>query len=392
MKNILSASSIKSITSQGKKVAKYCDGNGLYLWVFDTGKKVWYYRYSLNNRRKDLYIGLYPVYSLAEAREKAEEYYNKVKKGVDPINEKKKEKIREKTNTFSKLYNDWFDVNMCNVVETYRKSVKSLFARYILPLVGDKSADSITTEEILEAFREIERKGNYPTAHRLSSQVSSIFKYGIMLGVCSRNPADCMYKLLKPVKENHHAAPLTPKLIKDLLTSANNYKECSIQVRAALRILPYVFVRPGELVKAKWEDISLENKSWSFIASKTKTPHIVPLASQVVTILTELRRLTGNRIYVFGVNGDVCHISASSLIIAYRRMGFAQEEVTSHGWRATARTLLDEVLEYPPHIIEQQLAHKVLDPLGRAYNRTRHLEQRKEMMQKWADYLDSLTQ
>lgn len=389
MKNILSASTIKKLTSEGKKIKKYCDGDGLYLWVYEDGKKIWYYRYSLGKIRRDLYIGLFPALSLADARSKAEEYRSLAKSGIDPIREKNKDKIRERTNSFKKLALEWYDVNISQKTAGYKQNVKNNLEKNILPYIGLNSANSITVDEVIDIIKRIESRGSYDMSHRALGLMNNIFRYGKAIGVCDSNPADGLIGILKKSDKKHFGAPLTEKEVSDVLKAVDSYSGLSVLAKMALKIMPYVFVRPTELISAKWKDIDLDKKEWRYLVTKTKTEHIVPLANQVVEMFKELKRFTGNREYVFGIHSDK-HISRQAVLIHYRRLGFNSDKVTLHGWRATARTMLDEILEYPPHIIEQQLAHTVLDPLGRAYNRTKHLEQRREMMQRWADYLDEL--
>jgi integrase len=236
----------------------------------------------------------------------------------------------------------------------------------------------------------IESRGAIETAHRALADCGQVFRYAIATGRATTDPARDLRGALTPTNGEHFAAITDPKRVPDLLRALDGY-EGTLTVKCALRLAPLVFVRPGELRNAQWADIDLDAAEWRFTVSKTKTQHIVPLSRQALAILTELKPLTGTGRYVFpGARSSKRPMSENAILAALRGAGIPREEMTGHGFRAMARTLLDEALHAPAHLIEHQLAHAVRDPLGRAYNRTAHLPERHEMMQRWADYLDTL--
>ena len=390
-KNLISPASLKNIKpKEGRKLTKFHDGEGLYLWVYDDGKKQykrWFFRYRFNGINKpEIMLGSYPATTISEARATAESYRELLKNKIDPAQHKKNKKL---SGNFETVAREWWAVKMDNKSESHKKRVLVSLVNDVFPFIGNRPIGEITTPELLSVLKRVEDRGAEETAHRIKSRCSMVFEYAIASGKCDNNPAAHLSRALRFVVRKHMAAPTTPEDVAAILKVVDGYNG-SFVVRCALKLAPMFFVRPGELRNAEWKDFDFVKKEWSFVATKTNQQHIVPLCKQAIKILTELKQVTGDSIYVFpGVNRGRA-MSNNAILAAYRRMGLTTEEVTGHGWRATARTLLDEVLGYPPHIIEQQLAHVVRDPLGRAYNRTKHLEQRREMMQAWADYLDRL--
>lgn len=241
-------------------------------------------------------------------------------------------------------------------------------------------------------IRRIEQRGALETAHRALGNCGQVFRYAVATGRAERDPTGDLKGALPPVKGTHFAAVTDSKKVGEVLQAIDAY-EGTLIVRCALRLAPLVFVRPGELRHAEWADIDLDAAEWPYTVSKTNTQHIVPLSRQAVEILQELNPLTGQGQYVFpsarNPKGDR-PMSDNAILAAMRRMGISKEEMSGHGFRAMARTILDEVLGFRPDFIEHQLAHAVRDPNGRAYNRTAHLPERRKMMQAWADYLDKL--
>jgi len=248
----------------------------------------------------------------------------------------------------------------------------------------------ITPPELLAVVRRVEERGALETAHRALQNCGQVFRYAIATARAERDPSQDLRGALPPVRETHFAAVTEPKRIGEILRAFDAY-EGTLPVKCALRLAPLVFVRPGELRKALWTNIDLDTAEWRYLVTKTSTLHNVPLSSQAVAILKELRPLTGRSSYVFpSARSAQRPMSDNAILAAMRSMGIPKEEMTGHGFRAAARTILDEVLGFPPHLIEHQLAHAVRDPLGRAYNRTAHLAERRDMMQQWSDYLDGL--
>ncbi len=369
------------------------DGLGLSLTVTPGGGKLWRMRCRFGGKARLLALGQYPDVSLLKARERRDEARRQLADGIDPaaVKRARKQATREAAeNSFEVIGREWFARASANWVPGYSKRVLALAENDLYPRMGARPIHEITAPELLAVLRKIESRGVVETTHRCKQIAAKVFSFAIITGRCAQNPAIDMQQALTPMKGDHFAALTDPVAVGGLLRALDCYDGSPI-VKSALRLLPYVFVRPGELRQAQWADVDFEAGQWAYTATKTTTPHIVPLSRQALAILNDLRPLTGHRgAYVFP--GDRTHtrpMSDNALGAALRRMAFTGE-ATAHGWRATARTLLDEALGYPPHLIEHQLAHSVRDQMGRAYNRTAHLPERKIMMQRWADYLDEL--
>lgn len=336
---------------------------------------------------------IYPDVSLAKARDKRDDARKLLADDIDPGEHRKVMKQVESdrsANSFEVIAREWFVKYSSNWVKSHSDKIIQRFERDIFPWIGNKPITDVTPLVLLSVIRRIEERGALETAHRALSNCGQVFRYAIATGRAERDSSQDLKGALPPVKTKHFAAQTDPKRFGALLRAFEDYQG-SLIVRCALRLAPLIFVRPGELRHAKWEDIDFDAAQWSYIVTKTETPHIVPLATQAIAILKELHPLTGNGNFVFpSARSDVRPMSDNAILAALRRLGISKEEATGHGFRATARTLLDEVLGVRPDLIEHQLAHAVRDPNGRAYNRTAHLQERRKMMQKWADYIDSL--
>jgi integrase len=283
---------------------------------------------------------------------------------------------------------EWYAKHTSAWAESHGSRIIRRLERDIFPWLGKGPVAEITPPELLAVVRRIEGRGALETAHRALQNCGQVFRYAIATARAERDPSQDLRGALPPVKEGHFAAVTDPKRLGEILRAFDGY-EGTLPVRCALRLAPLVFVRPGELRKALWADIDLEAAEWRYEFTKTGTPHIVPLSRQATEILEEIHPLTGRSSYVFpSARSAQRPMSDNAILAALRRMGIPKDEMTGHGFRAAARTILDEVLGFPPHLIEHQLAHAVRDPLGRAYNRTAHLAERRDMMQAWADYLD----
>ena len=264
--------------------------------------------------------------------------------------------------------------------------------RDVFPWLGNKPIGEIKPPDLLAILRRVEGRGALETAHRIRTICGQVLRYAVATGKAERDSAADLRGALPPVREKHHAALIDPKEVADLLRAIDGFKG-TFNVKCALKLAPMLFVRPGELRQMEWAEVDLENAQWNIPAEKMKMkqPHIVPLADQAVAILKDLQSLTGAGRYVFPCHRSPLRpMSNNAVNAALRRMGYASDEMTGHGFRAMARTILDEVLQVRPDFIEHQLAHAVRDPNGRAYNRTAHLVERRKMMQIWADYLDGL--
>jgi integrase len=340
-------------------------------------------------------LGIYPEVSLAEARAQHLAARKVLKAGIDPGEKKKVDRLirmDSSESSFAAVADELLTLHKKKNSALTMERNGRIVEKDLNPYLGHRLIAEISAPELLAVLRKIEKRGAIETAHRARGIASMVFRYAITVGKAERDPASDLSGALETVKVQNFASLTEPAAVAPLLRALWGY-EGSPVVRAALRFAPLVFARPGELRNAKWADINLENSEWRYVASKTGTPHIVPLATQAKDILVELHPITKNSEYVFpSLHGRGRPMSENTINAAMRRMGFDSKTMTGHGFRAMARTILDEVLGFRPDYIEHQLAHAVRDPNGRAYNRTAHLSERKKMMQSWADYLDELRQ
>jgi integrase len=372
-----------------EKPYKLADERGLYLLVNPTGGRLWRFKYRVGGKEKLLALGSYPDVGLKDARERRDAARAQVAKGIDPSAARKAAKTAG-ADTFEAVAREWLSRNAATWIPTHAERIAHRLERDVFPWLGTRPVGSIDAPGVLAALRRVEARGAVETAHRVLQTCAQVFRYAVATGRAERDPTGDLRGALPPVRETHRAAITDPAQIGPLLRALDGYNG-TLTVRCALRLAPLVFVRPGELRAAEWTDIDLCAADWRYTVSKTGTPHIVPLSTQAVEILRELHPATGRGRYVFpSARTDERPMSDNAILAALRRMGIAKEEMSGHGFRAMARTVLDEVLGFRPEWIEQQLAHAVRDPLGRAYNRTAHLPERRKMMQEWADYLDKL--
>jgi len=342
-----------------------------------------------------LALGTYPEVSLSEAREKRAAARKQLANGIDPGAVKKAKKaaaVAELENSFEVVAREWHEKFKSTWTEGHADTIMSRLEQNIFPWLGKMSIREIEAPDVLSALRRVEARGALETAHRVKTICGQIFRYAIATGRAKRDVAADLKGALPPAIARHHAAVTDPKEVAPLLRAIEGYKGVFV-VRSALQLAALFFVRPGELRLAEWAEVDFESAQWNIPADrmKMKQPHIVPLASQALEILRDLHQLTGGGRYLFpSVRTRLRPMSDNTVNAALRRLGYERDEMTGHGFRAMARTILDEVLQFRPDFIEHQLAHAVKDPNGRAYNRTAHLAQRREMMQAWADYLDEL--
>lgn len=377
------------------KSMKLADGGGLFLLLQPNGAKYWRLSYRFAGKQKTLALGVYPDVSLADARGRRDDARKLLANDTDPSENRKAVKATKTEragNSFEVIAREWFAKNSTNWAENHGSRIIRRLERDVFPWIGGRPIADITAAELLAVLRRVEERGAVETAHRAHQNCGQVFRYAIATGRAERDPSPDLKGALPPVKQTHRAAITNPKAIAELLRAIDGYQGAFV-TKCALRLAPMVFVRPGELRKAEWAEIDLDKAEWNIPAERMKMrePHLVPLAGQAVEILRQLHALTGESNYVFpGARTNGRPMSDNAVLAALRRMGFAKDEMSGHGFRAMARTILDEVLQIRPDYIEHQLAHAVRDPNGRAYNRTAHLAERRKMMQLWADYLDKL--
>ena len=373
------------------KPRKLFDGNGLYLLIQPNGGRWWRFKYRFAGKERLLSFGTYPEVSLADARDKRNAARKLVAAGIDPSEQRRAEKEASGA-TFELVAREWFEKFKAQWVPTHAITVISRMERDLFPHIGNKVVREITAPNLLDALRRIERRGANETARRVRQICGQVFRYAIATGRADRDPSADLRGALAPVEVEHRAAITDPKKATGLLRALDSY-EGTLIVKCALRLAPLTFVRPGELRGAEWTEIDLDRAEWTIPAwrMKMKQSLTVPLSRQAVAVLLELHPVTGEGKYVFpSARSAARPMSDNAILAALRRSGIDKEEMSGHGFRAMARTILDEVLHFRVDLIEHQLAHAVKDPNGRAYNRTAFLAERTKMMQDWADYLDGL--
>lgn len=374
------------------KPLRLFDGGGMYLEISPAGGKLWRLKYRHGGKEKRLALGVYPDVSLAQARERRDEARSLLAQGQDPGEVRKAAKLAEKFaagNTFEVVAVEW--LKRQNLAAASMATVAWLLDKKLNPVIGSLPIANIEPPTLLAALRKIESAGNLETARRARSLAGRVFRYAIACGLATRDPSRDLLGALAAPKVRNHPAIIEPAELGQLLRAIDAYTGSAI-VRNALRLAPHVFVRPGELRQAPWSEIDLQAARWTIPAARMKSrrDHIVPLSRQALAILAEQHAITGDGALVFPANrGRGRPMSENTLAAALGTLGY-REQQSAHGFRATARTLLDEQLGFAPHLVEHQLAHEVKDALGRAYNRTSHLAERVEMMQAWSDYLDRL--
>jgi integrase len=379
------------------KPRKLFDGRGLFLLLTPGGGKWWRFKYRFGAKAKTLSLGVYPDVGLKEARERRDEARKLLANGVDPSAERKADKaaraaeMARETSTFELVAREWFGKYSPIWAPGHAATVVRRLERDVFPWLGPRPVGEITAVELLEVLRRVEARGALETAHRIKQICGQVFRYAIATGRASRDHSVDLRGALAPVKETHHAAVTKPADVAALLRAIQGYQGTFV-VRSALRLAPMVFVRPGELRKAEWSEIELDEGLWRIPAARMKmrTEHIVPLSRQAVRALRELHPLTGAGRYLFpSARTPGRPMSENAVLAALRRMGYERDQMTGHGFRTMASTLLNEQ-GTPADAIERQLAHAERDGIRDAYNRAEYLTERRHMMQSWADYLDGL--
>ena len=377
------------------KPMKLSDGGGLFLLVQSNGAKYWRLAYRFTGKQKTLALGVYPDVSLKDARQQRDDARKLLSDDTDPGENRKAIKAAKSdraANSFEVIAREWFAKKLPGWAKSNSDKILMRLENDAFPWLGSRPIAEVTPPELLKTLRRIEERGAVESAHRMRNYCGQIFRYAIATGRAERDVSVDLRGAIPPALKEHRAAITEPKAIAELLRAMDSYQGHFV-TKCALRLAPLFFVRPGELRKAEWAEIDLDKAEWNIPAERMKMrePHLVPLSTQAVEILRELHALTGTSRYVFpGARTNGRPMSDNAVLAALRRMGFAKDEMSGHGFRAMARTILDEVLQVRPDFIEHQLAHAVRDPNGRAYNRTAHLAERRKMMQQWADSLDKL--
>ena len=377
----------------GEKPYSLTDERGLSLQIQPAGGKWWRFRYRFIGKAKMISFGVYPDVSLKDARERRDAARKLLADGVDPGENRKVQKaakVERAANSFEAIAREWFVKHQPTWAASHADKIIKRLENDVFPWLGGKPVAEITAPDVLTVLRRIEGRGTNDTAHRASGNISQVMRYAIATGRATRDPVPDLRGALPPLRHDNFAAITEPAKVGELLRAFEAFQGTFV-VKSALLLAPLVFVRPGELRTALWADFDFEKAEWRYFVTKTKSEHLVPLANQAVAILGDLRALTGHGKHVFPGRDPQKPMSEAAVNAALRRMGFdTKTEITGHGFRAMARTILHEELHQKPEVIEHQLAHKVPDSLGPAYNRTKFLKERRAMMQLWADYLDKL--
>lgn len=373
---------------------KHTDGDGMHLLVKSTGK-YWRLNYRFGGKQKTLALGVYPAVPLSAARKKRDAARALLAAGTDPSAAKQEARrvaARASVDTFQAVGREWLAKTAARRGPDTQSRVESWLEKNIFPAIGAIPIADLRPRDVLDAVRIIEQRGAIDSAKRVLGYCGQIFQYAIAIEAVAADVTAGLHRALTEKEQRHYAAITTPSEAGALLRSIDAYHGHPF-VTAALRVAPMVFVRPGELRTAEWTEIDLDAAEWRIPGAKMKmgAEHVVPLAEQAVAVLLDLQRITGAGRYVFpSIRTGSRPMSDNTVNAALRGMGYSKDVMTGHGFRAMARTMMDEVLGERVDLIEHQLAHQVKDVNGRAYNRTAHLPARRDMMQRWADYLDSL--
>ncbi|MEL0587111.1 MAG: integrase arm-type DNA-binding domain-containing protein [Candidatus Thiodiazotropha sp. (ex. Lucinoma kazani)] len=377
-----------------EKDRKLFDGGGLFLLVKPNGARYWRFKYRFHGREKLLALGVYPDVTLKSARDKRDDARKLIADGIDPSKARKAEKAaRNNENSFEAIAREWWGNRESNWSESHSSRIMLRLENDVFPWIGTKSIGDITPAELLTVLRRVESRGAIETAHRIHQSCGQIFRYAVATLRAERDTSADLKGALPPVSKKHYPSITDPKLIGELLRVIDGYQGAFI-TRCALQLAPLTFVRPGELRHAEWSEIDLDKAEWRIPAEKMKmkTVHIVPLSIQAIAILNEIKPLTGQGKYVFpSVRSPKRPMSENTVNAALRRLGYTKKEMTGHGFRSMASTILNEQ-GWNKDAIERQLAHTERDLVRASYNYAQHLPERVKMMQWWADYLEGLKQ
>lgn len=377
------------------KPYKLADSGGMYLEVMPNGSKYWRLKYRFGGKEKRLALGVYPDTTLANAREKRDTARKQIANGVDPSEQKKsekREKVAAAANSFKAVALAWLENIRPKWTEDHYTYTLRRFEAYAFPVIGNAPIAELDAPKLLEMARKIEAQGTIETTRKVVMACGQVFRYGIASGLCSRNPAADLRGALKSRPEVEHMPALPLKELPDLIRKINTYStdHGDKQTELALKLLMLTFVRTGELREATWDEFDLDNALWSIPKDrmKMKAPHAVPLSAQAVEVIKQLKELNGAYSFVFPGRNPAKAMSKNTVLFALYRMGY-HSRMTGHGFRAVASTQLNE-MGFNPDAIERQLAHAERNKVRAAYHRSEYIDERKRMMQQWADYLDSI--
>jgi integrase len=381
-------------TKHGSKTIRLWDGRGMYLEISPKGGKWWRLKYWFDGRERRMSLGVYPDVSLADARERREEARRKVAAGIDPAELRKAEAIvlvESTENSFEAIAREWFGLFSKQWVPGHADKIIRRLELNVFPWIGTRPVKAITAPELLAVLRRMESRGANETAHRALQVCGRVFRFAVATGRAERDPSRDLSGALAPTKEKHLASITDPQEVGALLRAIDAYDGSWI-TRCALRLAPLVFVRPGELRAAQWSEFDFEKSEWRIPATRMKmrVQHVVPLSTQAIAVLRDLQPLTGRFAFAFpGVRSRFRPMSENTITAALRRMGYSGQDMTGHGFRSMASTLLNEQ-GWNRDAIERQLAHGERDAVRAAYNYAQHLTERRRMMQAWGDYLSQL--
>ena len=392
---MLTNTQVKQASTKAKDY-KISDEKGLYLLVTKSGAKYWRLKYYFAKKEKLLALGVYPDIKLKEARNMRDDARILLRDGIDPAAQKRAQKATAQIvakNSFEAIGREWYETHIIPLSEGHRNRTLRILEKDLFPQIGSLPIIEVKPPILLKAIRKIEKRDALETSHRAKRIAGQIFRYAIASGRAEHDYSADIGDALKPQPPtNHYSAITEPGDIGQLLLAMETYRG-STTVQSALSLSPLVFTRPGEVRHMEWTELDWNKSIWEIPAGKMKmnSSHIVPLSKQAILILKEQHLLTGRSQYVFpNARSPKRAMSENAVRVALRTMGFDNDTMTAHGFRAMARTILDEELNFRTDIIEHQLAHTVKDPNGRAYNRTKHLKERHKIVQTWADYLDAL--
>ena len=392
-----------------KHHVRLTDSGGLFLEVTPNGSKRWFWRYKFGDKVRALPLGSYcrpgsktVAMSLKEARAARDAARTVHQAGTDPLQQRKADKLAKAVSsatTFEAVAREFHGTRAGGWATKYAARWLERMEKDLFPRLGSLPIASITAPMLLDALRRVEKRGANETAHTLRQCAGQVFRYGIQTGRCEKSPAADLHGALQALNVRHMSAIVEPAQAGKLLRSIDGYRGSDV-VRAALVLSALLFQRPGNIRAMEWDEVDLEGAMWSIPSAKMKRtvhgkvngrPHLVPLARQAIEVLRGLHSLTGHRRYVFpSLRGEGRSMSENTIRVALRTMGYANHEMTPHGFRAMARTILAEQVGCADGVIEAQLAHGKSGPLGMAYDRAEFMEQRRDMMQAWADHLDEL--